>query len=70
MLAARDRAGLKRAAAKSRRRKGTELAYHVNRGGRGLSRADRSRLEKAKRELRKAFGRPAEGGRRTARRAA
>jgi hypothetical protein len=33
------------------------LNYHLNRGGRGLSDADRMRLEAAKRELRKAFGR-------------
>ena len=59
--------GLKRAVAKSRRRKGrTEyqsamsmLTYHVNRSGRSLSRADRARFDKAKRELRKAFGRAA-----------
>ncbi|HEX5816987.1 MAG TPA: DUF3175 domain-containing protein [Methylomirabilota bacterium] len=63
--------GLKRAATESRRRKGrtpfqsamSMLNYHVNRGGRGLSRADRTRLEAAKRELRKAFGRPPAGGR-------
>jgi Protein of unknown function (DUF3175) len=61
--------GLKRAATRSQRTKGrtdfqsamSMLNYHVNRGGRGLSRADRTRLETAKRELRKAFGRPAAG---------
>ena len=64
--------GLKRAATRSRRTKGrTEfqsamsmLNYHLNRGGRGLSGADRMRLQAAKRELRKAFGCPADGTRR------
>jgi Protein of unknown function (DUF3175) len=67
--------GLKRAATRSRRTKGrtdfqsamSMLNYHLNRGGRGLSSADRKRLEAAKRELRKAFGRAAERpGRRSA----
>ena len=66
--------GLKRAVTRSRRTKGrtkfqsamSMLNYHLNRGGRGLSRADRTRLQAAKRELRKAFGRPAQGGRRAA----
>jgi hypothetical protein len=57
--------GLKTAATRSRRTKGrtdfqsamSMLNYHLNRGGRGLSNADRMRLEAAKRELRKAFGR-------------
>ena len=39
-------------------------AQLLNRGGRGLSGADRMRLQAAKRELRKAFGRPADGTRR------
>ena len=59
--------GLKRAAKQSNRKKaGTDfqsamsmLTYHVNRSGRSLSRADRARFDAAKRELRKAFGRPA-----------
>jgi hypothetical protein len=63
--------GLKQAVEASRRTKGrtkfqsamSMLNLHVNRSGRNLSRADRTRLESAKRELRKAFGRPVEGGR-------
>ena len=59
--------GLKRSAMKSRRRKSrtpfqsamSMLTYHVNRSGRALSRADRARFAAAKRELRRAFGRPA-----------
>ena len=66
--------GLKRAVTQSRRTKGrtkfqsamSMLNYHVNRGGQGLSRTERTRLQAAKRELRKAFGRPAEGRRRAA----
>ena len=66
--------GLKRAVTRSRRTKGrtkfqsamSMLNYHLNRGGRGLSRADRTRLQAAKRELRKTFGRPMEGRRRAA----
>jgi len=64
---------LRRSAERSRRRKAgpfqsamSMLNYHLNRGGRGLSRADRTRLQAAKRELRKAFGRPMEGRRRAA----
>ena len=64
---------LKHSAEQSKRRKGTPypsamsmLNYHLNRGGRGLSRADRTRLQAAKRELRKTFGRPMEGRRRAA----
>jgi hypothetical protein len=40
------------------------LNLHVNRSGRNLSGADRRRLESAKRELRRVFGRAPEGGRR------
>jgi Protein of unknown function (DUF3175) len=67
--------GLKKAATRSRRTKGrtdfqsamSMLNYHLNRGGRGLSGADRMRLEAAKRELRKTFGRAgANPGRRSA----
>ena len=62
--------GLKRSVERSRRTKGrtkfqsamSMLNLYVNRSGRSLSRSERSRLESAKRELRKAFGRP-EGGR-------
>ena len=58
--------GLKRAAMRSRRKKArtafqsamSMLTYHVNRSGRSLSRADRARFDAAKRELRRAFGRP------------
>lgn len=58
-------AGLKRSAHASRRRKGSEfqsamsmLNYHINRGGRGLAPAQRRRLERAKEELRRLYGRP------------
>jgi len=59
--------GLKRAVARSDRKKArtdfqsamSMLTYHVNRSGWTLSRADRARFDAAKRELRKAFGRPA-----------
>jgi len=39
------------------------LNLHVNRSGRQLGRANRARLEAAKAELRRAFGRKARGGR-------
>ena len=63
--------GLKKSVEASARTKGrtkfqsamSMLNLHVNRSGRNLSRADRTRLESAKRELRKLFGR-ADGGRR------
>jgi Tfp pilus assembly protein PilE len=66
--------GLKRAVMRSRRTKArtklqsamSMLNYHINRGGRALSTADRARLQAAKRELRKAFERPPSGGRRAA----
>lgn len=55
---------LKRSAEHSTRRKGTPyqsamsmLTFHLNRGGKGLSAARRRILERAKDELRKAFGR-------------
>jgi Protein of unknown function (DUF3175) len=35
------------------------LTFYINRAGKGLSQADRTRLEKAKDELRKAFGKTA-----------
>src|SRR5919106_1802857 len=57
--------GLKRSVEKSRRTKGTKfqsamsmLNLYVNRAGRSLGATDRRRLERAKDELRKAFGRP------------
>jgi hypothetical protein len=66
-------AGLKQAVERSRRTKGRSkfqsamsmLNLHVNRSGRNLNRADRTRLAGAKRELRRVFGRPA-GGRQPA----
>jgi hypothetical protein len=57
-------ASLKRSAETSRRRKSdpyrsamSMLTFYINRAGKGLSDTDRTRLEKAKGELRKAFGR-------------
>jgi Protein of unknown function (DUF3175) len=66
--------GLKQSVLRSRRTKGTKfqsamgmLNLYINRSGRGLSRADRRRLEAAKGELRKVFGRePRERARRAA----
>jgi uncharacterized protein DUF3175 len=56
--------GLKRAVMRSRRTKGTKfqsaMSMHnlcANRTGRTLSRRDRTRLEAAKKELRRVFGR-------------
>jgi hypothetical protein len=57
--------GLKRSAERSARTKGrtkfqsamSMLNLYVNRAGRSLRAADRRRLEAAKRELRKVFGR-------------
>jgi hypothetical protein len=55
---------LKRSAERSRRRKGSPfrsamsmLTFYINRAGKDLSAKDRRRLEAAKDELRKAFGR-------------
>lgn len=55
---------LKRSAEASRRRKGTPyqsamstLTFYINRAGKNLPRERRDVLEKAKTELRKAFGR-------------
>ena len=57
---------LKRSAERSRRRKAdpfrsamSMLTFYVNRAGKGLSAAQRRRLEAAKDELRKLYGRPA-----------
>jgi hypothetical protein len=57
-------ASLKRSAEESHRRKAdpyrsaiSMLTFYINRAGKHLSDADRARLEKAKDELRKAFGR-------------
>jgi hypothetical protein len=56
-------ASLKRSAEASTRRKSdpyrsamSMLTFYINRAGRNLPEADRARLEKAKDELRKAFG--------------
>jgi hypothetical protein len=55
---------LKRSAERSKRRKGTPyqsamsmLTFYINRGGKGLPRRQVQVLERAKIELRKAFGR-------------
>jgi hypothetical protein len=55
---------LKRSAERSHRRKSdpyrsamSMLTFYINRAGKGLSRTQLSRLEKAKGELRKVFGR-------------
>jgi hypothetical protein len=60
-------ASLKRSAEASKRRKSdpyrsamSMLTFYINRAGKSLSDADRARLEEAKLELRKAFGRPAQ----------
>ena len=54
---------LKRSAEQSTRRKSdpyrsamSMLVFYINRAGKNLPQADRARLEKAKNELRKAFG--------------
>lgn len=61
-------ASLKRSAEKSGKRKSSPyasamsmLTFHINRAGSNLSKADRERLEAAKDELRKQFGRDPEG---------
>src|SRR5262249_59273093 len=62
-------AGLKRAVLRSRRAKGPSkfqsamsmLNLHINRSGRKLGRADRARLERARDELRRVFGRARRG---------
>jgi Protein of unknown function (DUF3175) len=58
--------GLKRSVERSHRTKGrtkfqsamSMLNLYVNRAGRSLSRADKRRLESAKHQLRRVFGRP------------
>ena len=59
---------LKRSAERSKRRKAgafqsamSMLNFEINRAGRGMSAARRQVLNRAKSELRKAFGRPAAG---------
>jgi len=61
---ARIAASLKASAEHSRRRKGTAfqsamsmLTFYINRAGKTLPKTQRERLEKAKVELRRAFGR-------------
>ena len=56
--------GLKRSVIQSRRTKGSKfqsamsmLNLYINRSGRSLPKADRARLDTAKNELRKSFGR-------------
>jgi hypothetical protein len=58
-------ASLKRSAEASKRRKAdpfrsamSMLVFYINRAGKNLKQADRNRLEQAKDELRKAFGKP------------
>jgi hypothetical protein len=58
-------ASLKRSAMRSRRRKGTPfqsamsmLNFHINRAGKSLTATQHARLERAKDELRKLFGKP------------
>jgi hypothetical protein len=60
--------GLRRSVLKSRRTKGTKfqsamsmLNLYINRSGRGLAARDRKRLEAAKDELRRVFGRAPRG---------
>lgn len=57
-------ASLKRSADRSRRRKSepyrsamSMLTFHLNRGGKQISAAQRRRLERAKQELRRLYGR-------------
>ena len=59
---------LKRSADRSRRRKSdpyrsamSMLAFYINRAGKGLSAAEKQKLEKAKDELRALYGRPRKG---------
>jgi hypothetical protein len=61
-------ASLKRSAEASRRRKAdpfrsamSMLVFYINRAGKNLKEVDRARLEKAKEELRKAFGKEPAG---------
>jgi hypothetical protein len=65
--------GLKRSVLRSRRTRGTKLQsamsmlnLYINRSGRNLGAGQRKRLEAAKDELRKAFGREPRGQRRAA----
>jgi hypothetical protein len=63
-------ASLKRSAEASKRRKAdpyrsamSMLVFYINRAGKNLKEVDRARLEKAKDELRKAFGKETAGAR-------
>ncbi len=58
-------ASLRRSALRSTRRKGTPfqsamsmLNFHINRGGKNLNATQKAKLQKAKGELRKLFGKP------------
>jgi len=60
-------ASLKHSAEASKRRKAdpfrsamSMLVFYINRAGKNLSEEDRAKLERAKDELRKAFGKPPE----------
>ena len=60
---------LKRSAERSRQRKSdpfrsamSMLSFYINRAGKGLPKAQRARLERAKEELRVLFGRAEAGG--------
>jgi len=60
---------LKRSAERSTRRKAepfrsamSMLTFYVNRAGKGLSKARRAKLDKAKDELRKLYGKETKGG--------
>jgi hypothetical protein len=68
-------ASLSRSAARSRRRKAgpyqsamSMLTFYANRGGRGLSAAQKAKLERAKEELRRLHGRPPRTSSRSSRR--
>jgi hypothetical protein len=57
-------ASLRSSSLRSKRRKGTSyqsamsmLNFHINRAGKSLSRTQKARLERAKEELRRLFGR-------------
>ena len=62
---------LKRSAERSHRRKSdpyrsamSMLTFYMNRAGKHLSKSDRARLERAKDELRRLYGRPPRAGKR------
>jgi len=66
-------AGLKKSVMASKRTKGTKfqsamsmLNFFINRGGKGLPQAEKDRLERAKPELRKVFGKEEQGAKKVA----